>query len=194
MLLLEAQNLLQLDGQVLNPHKMKFPSNLKFVKKKWKKRKTLVKWAPDVKQGDDLMASGEETPDVWGVRSGCQGSIPHLVYGLINNILPKYLLLNIMVRWGQTFALAMIIDLLWYVHICDMIGSLCLPLEQAMFLHDLNYEAINQLWNSSMMTSSNGNIFCVTGRLCGEFTVHRWNPHTKASDAELWCFLWSEPE
>ena len=24
---------------------------------------------------------------------------------------------------------------------------------------------------------------------CGEFTGHRWIPHTKASDAELWCFL-----
>ena len=39
------------------------------------------------------------------------------------------------------------------------------------------------------MTSSNGNIFSVTGHLCGEFTGHRWIPHTKASDAELWCFL-----
>ena len=27
--------------------------------------------------------------------------------------------------------------------------------------------------------------------LCGEFTGHRWIPRTKASDAELWCFLWS---
>ena len=27
--------------------------------------------------------------------------------------------------------------------------------------------------------------------LCGEFTGYRWIPHTKASDAELWCFLWS---
>ena len=35
-----------------------------------------------------------------------------------------------------------------------------------------------------MMTSSNGNIFRGTGHLCGEF---RWIPHTKASDAELWC-------
>ena len=43
------------------------------------------------------------------------------------------------------------------------------------------------------MTSSNGNIFRVTGPLCGEFTGHRWIPHTKASDAELWCFLWSAP-
>ena len=45
-----------------------------------------------------------------------------------------------------------------------------------------------------MMTSSNGNIFCVTGPLCEEFTGHQWNPSTKASGAELWCFLWSAPE
>ena len=36
-----------------------------------------------------------------------------------------------------------------------------------------------------VMTSSNGNIFRVTDHLCGEFTVHRWIPRTKASDAEL---------
>ena len=42
-----------------------------------------------------------------------------------------------------------------------------------------------------MMTSSNGNISRITGHLCGEFTGPRWIPHTKASDAELWCFLWS---
>ena len=46
----------------------------------------------------------------------------------------------------------------------------------------------------NMMTSSNGNIFRVTGHLCGEFTGPRWIPHTKASDAELWCFLWSAPQ
>ena len=45
-----------------------------------------------------------------------------------------------------------------------------------------------------MMTSSNGNIFRVTGHLCGEFTGHQWIPRTKASDAELWCFLWSASE
>ena len=33
----------------------------------------------------------------------------------------------------------------------------------------------------------------VIGPLCGEFTGHRWIPRTKASDAELWCFLWSAP-
>ena len=45
-----------------------------------------------------------------------------------------------------------------------------------------------------MMTSSNGTIFRVTGHLCGEFTGPRWIPSTKASDAELWCFLWSASE
>ena len=44
------------------------------------------------------------------------------------------------------------------------------------------------------MTSSNGKIFRVTGILCGEFTGHRWIPHTKASDAELWRVLRSAPE
>ena len=44
-----------------------------------------------------------------------------------------------------------------------------------------------------MMTPSNGNIFRVTGPLCGEFMGHWWIPLTKASDAELWCFLRSAP-
>ena len=42
---------------------------------------------------------------------------------------------------------------------------------------------------SHMMTQWNGNIFRVTGPLCGEFTGHRWIPLTKASDAEFWCFF-----
>ena len=47
---------------------------------------------------------------------------------------------------------------------------------------------------TTMTTSSNGNIFRVTGHLCGEFTGLRWIPRTKVSDAELLCFLWSVPE
>ena len=45
------------------------------------------------------------------------------------------------------------------------------------------------LTSHHMVTSSNGNIFRVTGPLCGEFVGHRWIPLTKASDAELWYFL-----
>ena len=37
-------------------------------------------------------------------------------------------------------------------------------------------------------------LFRVTGHLCGEFAGPRWIPRTKASDAELWCFLWSTSE
>ena len=48
--------------------------------------------------------------------------------------------------------------------------------------------------NTHMMTSSNGNIFHITGHLCGEFNGPRWIPRTKASDAELWCLLWSASE
>ena len=52
----------------------------------------------------------------------------------------------------------------------------------------------NKNFIHDMMTSSNGNIFRATGPLCGEFTGHRWIPRTKASDAKLWCFLWSALE
>ena len=38
------------------------------------------------------------------------------------------------------------------------------------------------------MTSSNGNIFRVTGHLCGGFTGPPWIPTKKTSDAELCCF------
>ena len=37
----------------------------------------------------------------------------------------------------------------------------------------------------NMMTSSTGKIFRVTGPLCWEFT----GPHTKANEADLWCFF-----
>ena len=44
-----------------------------------------------------------------------------------------------------------------------------------------------------MMTSSNGNIFRITGPVCWEFTGQWWISLTKASDVEL-CFLWLVPE
>ena len=67
------------------------------------------------------------------------------------------------------------------------------------FAENLDYVWHANLWETGrshriMMTSSNRNIFRVTGPLCGEFTGHWSNLHTKASDAELWCFLWSVPE
>ena len=42
-----------------------------------------------------------------------------------------------------------------------------------------------------MMTSLNRNIFCVTGPLLGQSTGERWIPPTKASDVEIWFFLFA---
>ena len=38
---------------------------------------------------------------------------------------------------------------------------------------------IGELPAKNMMTSSNGNIFRVTGHWCGEFTSHRWIPRQR---------------
>ena len=50
---------------------------------------------------------------------------------------------------------------------------------------------VNKHTDIIMMTSWNENIFRVTGPLWGESTGHWWIPLPKASEAELWCFLWS---
>ena len=49
------------------------------------------------------------------------------------------------------------------------------------------YNLIGKL-SFNMMTSANGNIFRVTGHLCGKFTGRRWIPRTKASDEEVLMF------
>ena len=59
---------------------------------------------------------------------------------------------------------------------------------------DIHLSQSSMCYQVYMMTSSNGNIFRVTGHLCGEFTGPRWIPRTKASDTELWCFLWTTSE
>ena len=49
-------------------------------------------------------------------------------------------------------------------------------------------------FSKDMVTSSNGNIFRVTGPLWGESNGHQGIPLTKASNAERWCFLWCAPQ
>ena len=58
--------------------------------------------------------------------------------------------------------------------------------------HQTSYPGIGCHLN--IMTSWNENIFDITGPFYREFTGHWWIPLTKASDAELWCFLWSAPK
>ena len=60
--------------------------------------------------------------------------------------------------------------------------------------HERHLISHSHRWAIIMMTSSNGNIFCVTGPLWGESTSHRWISLTKACDTELWCFPSSVPE
>ena len=61
---------------------------------------------------------------------------------------------------------------------------------------DVNLPCCNSITVHQIVTRDDvikWRLFHVTGPLCGEFTGHRWIPLTKASDAELWCFLWSAP-
>ena len=58
----------------------------------------------------------------------------------------------------------------------------------------INWEARVQNYRHAMMTSSNGNFFPALLAFVREFTGYRLIPLTKASDTELLCLLWSEPE
>ena len=77
----------------------------------------------------------------------------------------------------------------------SLFNSVYLKVAQQVFNTHFYHSPIQHDKNSQltrdefMMASSNGNIFRVTGPLWGEFTGDRWIPLTKASDAELWCFL-----
>ena len=67
----------------------------------------------------------------------------------------------------------------------------CLLEAKDLHIAQINAMTADELYKKK---SSNGNIFHVTGHLCGEFTGPRWIPSTKASDAEFWCFRWSASE
>ena len=65
--------------------------------------------------------------------------------------------------------------------------------------HNKDVQSINQpcllsFWPLVMRTSSNGNIFPCNWPFVRGLHRSRWIPHTKASDAELWCFLWFASE
>ena len=69
--------------------------------------------------------------------------------------------------------------------------TICMAMLCCVLLWLYNQISVN-MWNT--MTSSNGNIYRVTGHVCWEFIGQRWIPQTKASGAELWCFLSSASE
>ena len=77
------------------------------------------------------------------------------------------------------------------------LGAVCSwPHCRGKYLADLKLQRCNwgEVWvriHDDVIKWKNWNIFRVTGYLCGEFTGPRWIPHTKASNVEFWCFLWS---
>ena len=87
---------------------------------------------------------------------------------------------------------------LWYMEHLLYWYIVCFSSLRDYVLHSENDIKLSRqsvhIYVSNMMTSSNGNIFRVTGHLYGEFTGPRWIPRTKASDAGLWCFLWFASE
>ena len=83
-----------------------------------------------------------------------------------------------------------------YAHNCIGLRFLCY-LTNIQWIHVIDFLVFNRVYTlplrrpqncsstSVVMTSSNGNIFRVTGHLWGESTGPRWIPITKASDAAL---------
>ena len=68
--------------------------------------------------------------------------------------------INMLITNEKSFPVASLI----YFHVFQHSGTMALP---------------GVFCRNGMMTSSNGNIFRVTGHLCGKFTDRRWIPHTK---------------
>ena len=62
---------------------------------------------------------------------------------------------------------------------CGMLPQSFIPMKIAIVLLSTKHGSQTDLAVYHMMTSSNGNIFCVTCHLCIEFTGPRWIPRTK---------------
>ena len=70
----------------------------------------------------------------------------------------------------------------------------CEPSDTIPDTEEITTKLTNHPWYIAWWRHQTEKIINVIGPLCGEFTDHRWIPITKASDAVLWCFLWSAPE
>ena len=99
------------------------------------------------------------------IQNALEGVLDHWIFSLVHNFIKNTVYRTMLLKYSANFIIHIVIQRLYLFF--DL-----LPI---------------------MMTLSNGNIFHVTGPLCGEYTNHRWIPLTKANDAELWCFLWSVP-
>ena len=78
--------------------------------------------------------------------------------------------------------------------------SCCTPLAvSSLSLCDSKWKQRSSLWKNDKPKCHDDvinmkSLSALLALLWGESTGHRWIPLTTASDAELWCFLWSAPE
>ena len=94
---------------------------------------------------------------------------------------------RVSIQWRHNVSLWWIITYVWPVIGCLYI-FLPTPKRKCRRVDGICVTGCNE---QHMMTPLNWNIFRVTGPLWAESIGHRWVPPTKASDAELWWFLWS---
>ena len=132
----------------------------------------------------------------------CRNYIKSVLWSYEISLYPCNILCrNILIRTSSkvTHMQKFVINILWCSNVIwrRKFGSTmvqimdCFPTASS---HYLKQFMINDACWQFMMTSSNRNIFRVTGHLCGEFNGPRLIPRTKASDVELWCLLWSATE
>ena len=103
----------------------------------------------------------------------------------------RQLLYCVKARWTQPFAAY------WTTYVSKM--EVRNETFSLIFFHSiffmplpLDSRGIMAWWRHQIETFFALQVF--TGTLCGEFSAWRWIPFAKASDAELWCFLWSVHE
>ena len=114
--------------------------------------------------------------------------VRHLVQGILQVSLTKWLPV-VMQKAFPGYDLIMYLQVAWRA---DWACNSCVEVD--LFGQSCDDDSRSASGERYMMvTSLNGNIFCVTGTLWGESIAYRWIPLTKASDAELWCFLWFAP-
>ena len=135
---------------------------------------------------DDIIRLGHSTPEC-----------------ILANVCSRFLFifvdyLKVVGNFGCTSVGAKPIDKFWtmpwnhnkivlYFPLSSFSRQLCLYNSWSIVLPNLcfrNHKEIRYVYHKTctcvyeiMMTSSRGNIFRVTGHLCGEFTDHRWIPH-----------------
>ena len=123
--------------------------------------------------------------DFWGnIRHFCFTNVLNLPTAC--NLRP---LINSITKYRARLC-SLIFELV-FIHSQTLTGASLMFVEER---HVISSHALYWINNSStlrwnIMTSSNGIIFRVTGPLSGEFTGHRWIPHTKASAAEFDVFF-----